>query len=389
MESTTPSEYVAVRRCDGYRIDAIRAALREGLAVFGGMEQIFGAAQRIAVKVNLLTPAAPEKAITTHPAVAAAVCLELAESGRFPFIVDSPGAGTPFTQAGLARTYKACGYDPLFEELGIELNRVTDAENISISGRRIKRLDILSAVHGADAVVSVAKAKTHGFTHVTGTVKNLFGVVPGLFKAGYHAKLRQLDHFAEMLVDVAEYVNPLFCVLDAITCMEGNGPSAGQPREVGALLMARNPHACDKVFADMIGLPLAQNPVLQRAIRRGCVVPDRIAIDGPPCGVPGFRLPETTVTAEGFVAPSLLFRLFRPLFRHVTLRPAIMKNCVGCGVCERSCPVHAITIRDGRAEIDYRKCIRCYCCHEMCPHNAICFKKGAFHKLLTWLSKHV
>jgi ferredoxin len=46
-------------------------------------------------------------------------------------------------------------------------------------------------------------------------------------------------------------------------------------------------------------------------------------------------------------------------------------KCVGCGVCVQQCPTDAISLKDGKAEIDMEKCIRCGRCHEACPQNAV------------------
>ena len=52
--------------------------------------------------------------------------------------------------------------------------------------------------------------------------------------------------------------------------------------------------------------------------------------------------------------------------------PWINKNkCVGCGACIKICPVEAISMKDGKAEIYMDKCIRCGKCHDVCPKEAV------------------
>ena len=69
----------------------MRAALREVLAPLGGMAGFVKPGERIALKPNLLMPAAPEQAIITHPAVVAAVALEVKEAGAVPGRGGEPG----------------------------------------------------------------------------------------------------------------------------------------------------------------------------------------------------------------------------------------------------------------------------------------------------------
>ena len=45
--------------------------------------------------------------------------------------------------------------------------------------------------------------------------------------------------------------------------------------------------------------------------------------------------------------------------------------CVGCGTCVEICPVSAIKMVDGVAQIDKDICISCGSCLGACPVNAI------------------
>lgn len=46
--------------------------------------------------------------------------------------------------------------------------------------------------------------------------------------------------------------------------------------------------------------------------------------------------------------------------------------CVGCGCCCNGiCPVAAIQLKEGKAEIDQSKCVNCGTCKGMCCMGAI------------------
>lgn len=50
--------------------------------------------------------------------------------------------------------------------------------------------------------------------------------------------------------------------------------------------------------------------------------------------------------------------------------PKISTDCVGCGSCEKLCPVGNISIIDGKA-VSHDKCAMCYRCISSCPKQAI------------------
>ena len=370
---------VYVVKCERYENAAEKIA--ELLALMGGMGRFVKSGEKITLKANLLGAAAPEKALCTHPAVVAAVGALAKKEGAVPLIADSPGSGYFYTEATLKKVYTTCGMYAAAEQAGISVNMDTGTGKVSFpQGKLVKRMDVIKPITQADGVINLCKMKTHSFMHMTGAVKNLFGVIPGLSKVTYHAKMRDRNRFADMLLDLALYVSPRLSVMDAVTAMEGDGPgAAGTPRHVGLLLASESALALDVVASEIMGFAHEQNPVLVAAERRGlspCRIED-VEVIGEELSsvkISNYKFPSTV--SEVGLPPgktSLLGRFF--MSKKAKYPGVIRENCIGCVICANSCPQKtiAITEQQGKklAVINTKNCIRCYCCHEMCPHKAI------------------
>jgi len=53
------------------------------------------------------------------------------------------------------------------------------------------------------------------------------------------------------------------------------------------------------------------------------------------------------------------------------MKPVVSEECIGCGKCEKVCPVLAIEIEDRKAIIDVEVCRSCGNCEQRCPVHAI------------------
>lgn len=381
---------VAIVKCPDYQQPTVDQAVRESIDLLGGMSQFVQPGQKVLLKVNLLSATPPERGVVTHPAVVEAMVRLVQEAGSNPLIADSPGASIPYTKAGLRRTYEASGLLEVAKRTGAALNWDTSYEQVSYpEGFLVKRLEVIKPVLEADVVISMPKLKTHVLTTFTGATKILFGVVPGIAKATFHARMRNLTHFALMLLDITSLVKPTLVLMDAITGMEGDGPSAGQLRDVGVILASRDSVALDAVATSMVGFDPLRVPTLREAAARGLWTGkvEDIAVLGASVDevfVPDFQPPSASPREDVTIFNPFFTRHFGPLITdHFTLRPVPQRGrCIACGDCVAGCPQQVITIVDGLAVIDYRRCIRCYCCHELCTEGAIDLERSWLGSLL-------
>jgi uncharacterized protein (DUF362 family)/Pyruvate/2-oxoacid:ferredoxin oxidoreductase delta subunit len=381
---------VAVTRVPSYDELDVAVAINDVSKPFGGFESLLAGARRVVLKVNLLRGARPEQAVTTHPAVVRAVARAVIAAGATPVLADSPGAGLPHSRRTLEKCYRRAGYLPLADEVGLELNYDTTFRTVHYEeGTVARRFDVITPVLEADAVINLCKLKTHAFTVITGAVKNLFGVLPGYDKPAYHARLRKVDHFADMLLDLAEFVKPVISIMDAVVAMEGNGPGLGEPRNLGLILASPSPLTLDVAAGAVTGLPPEGHPVLRAAARRGAEPnkPGDLAVTGPALETlrpADWKWPPTVVDEVGFAGYGPLQGVLTTVFRSgYSVQPVVVADkCTGCGLCREACPVGAIGVIGEKSLIEKKFCIRCYCCHEACAYDAIDLHRPFLHRLI-------
>lgn len=376
--------------CPDY--EQAEVCIRALVEQMGGMGRFVRPGERIVLKANLLRAAPPESAICTHPAVVEAVAKLVKEAGGTPVICDSPG-GALHKEAVLRSLYEKTGMAAAAAAAGAELSIDSSTRTVSLpEGKVLRQAEIITPVAEADGVIDLCKMKTHVLMSMTGAVKNLFGVIPGLSKVGYHATHPDHATFADVLLDLTGYVKPRLSLMDGILAMEGDGPgSSGTPRQAGLLLAAANPLALDTAAGAIMNLPRQDNPVLLAAERRGltpCRMEDVELIGGTveELRMADYKFPASTKSnLMDFLGP-----LARPAERlckkALSQTPRIDgAKCVGCGICAKSCPGQAIamTAPGKKARISQKACIHCYCCHELCPQKAVELHQSWLGRLLT------
>ncbi len=363
-----------------------------------GVTPSFFHGKKVAIKPNLVMKKPAEYAATTHPAVLDAL-LSYLDGCDCADVVIAESMGGPYTEGALRGVYAVCGIEEAVKGHCARLNFDVTSRPVSApNGEICKSFDIITPIADADVIINLCKLKSHSLTRMSGAIKNTFGCIPGLTKFEFHARYPDYADFNKMLVDLSAMLHEqkdCIDICDAIVGMEGNGPTGGLPRKIGCLLASRNPFVLDTVSSALLSCE-GEVPMITEAQNRGFAPTSADAVkttaDYRALIQTDFRAPDTARRSKN--ALHWLPKVFGgKLFDWFAPRPVIRSStCVGCGECERSCPVHTIEmIRDKhgkkKATIHADKCIRCFCCQELCPIHSVDIRKNAVLNLLAQLRR--
>lgn len=364
---------VSIVRCPDYSDKSVLRAVREAIDLLGGMNAFVRPGDRVLLKPNLLSAKDPERAVTTHPSVVKAIIQLVVDAGGIPMVGDSPSIGS------LVKVASKAGIYDVVREMNCTLVAFDDAVEVKRLHQGVfTKVEVAAAVMDSDLVINLPKLKTHGMTTMTLSVKNVFGCIPGTKKIQWHLRAGvNRDYFAQMLVDIYGIVRPRLNVVDAVVGMEGDGPSAGNPRKIGLIFAGSDGIAVDSTICRVLDLPprsLLTNRI-GSDLGLGTSRAEDIEVVGEGLDevrVKDFHFPRSADPHWGLPGP------LRWLLRNsLTAKPSIRRDvCKLCGICVEGCPPGAMTRVNERIEVDYSKCIRCFCCSEFCPEGAVGIRKG-------------
>ena len=217
--------------------------------------------RKVFIKPNVLRPARPEEAVTTHPAVVEAIVRRVEAEGAASIVVgDNPGL---MGYGANEKSFERCGL--MAAARGHYRNVGTDAVEVPFREDYCSTLSVSRDIMEADVFISAPKFKTHGLTCITGAIKNSYGILPGAQKATLHKLSGSQERFHEVVVDVFRLRAPDLVIMDAVLGMQGNGPASTELRWIGRVLASDNAVALDAVVARMMGLDPARLRFLARA----------------------------------------------------------------------------------------------------------------------------
>lgn len=266
-----PRAPVFIARSQRYDGD-LATTIRDGLTACGlAPEQFRG--KRVLLKPNLVEPTKLVPHMTTHPAVIVAAAEAFAAWGAEVSVGEAPGHMRD-TRAVL--TGSGVG-----EALRDARVRFADLNYEDVAWRpnagRFSPLDGLflpRSVVEAEFVVSMPKLKTHHWVGMTACMKNFYGVLPGI-KYGWPKNVLHHNGIPETVVDINCTLPSTLAIVDAIDCMEGDGPILGSMKSMGLILVGASLAAVDATAARIMGLEPARIAYLGLAPSRLGPIADR------------------------------------------------------------------------------------------------------------------
>jgi uncharacterized protein (DUF362 family) len=240
----------------------LAAIIRDGLLATGTEPKQF-LDRRVLLKPNMVEPTRRISHMTTHPAVVVAAAEVFKSWGATVCIGEAPGhvrdTEMALVESGVVDAVKDARTP--FADLNYEpvVWRTNCGRSSSLDGFWFPR-----SVAEADFIVSMPKMKTHHWMGLTATMKNLYGVLPGLVY-GWPKNVLHHAGIPQTVYDINASLPPLIGIVDGIDCMEGDGPILGSRKSMGLVIVGTNLPAIDATIARIMGLAPKRVPYLALA----------------------------------------------------------------------------------------------------------------------------
>jgi uncharacterized protein (DUF362 family) len=253
---------VFIARAESYSHD-LASTLERGLRELG-LQPSRVRGKSILLKPNLVEPTRQEPQINTHPAVVDAA-VEVFRRWQAREVIVAEGQGhcrdTQYVldESGLGSVLRASRV----EFVDLNHDDVTAVAN-ALGHTRLDQLMLPVTLRRADFIVSLPKMKTHHWAGATLSMKNLFGVMPGICY-GWPKNVLHHQGIPQSILDITATVRPHLAIVDGIIAMEGDGPIMGTPKAAGVLVMGTNLPAVDSTCARLMGLDPWRIPYLAGA----------------------------------------------------------------------------------------------------------------------------
>ena len=268
-----PKSSVAITRTSpSPEYEQIFAAVEKAVDLLGGIREFVKPGQRVLVNPSWVSVVPKrEQAAITLPEVTRAVADLVKKGGAEPFIAESSAIGVDSE-----KVIEESGYQAL-RDLGYAVLDLKQTERVMMAvpnGKIFKEIQTFKPVLEADAIIPVAKLKTHDQMELTLAIKKLKGLLSDKYKREFH----QQGVF-EACVDWYEALKPQLSIVDGIICQEGLGPIFGRPVEMDLIVAGADAVAVDAVCGFITGFEPEEVPITREAAARGLGVMQREEIE--------------------------------------------------------------------------------------------------------------
>jgi len=257
---------IKTERAPGY--EQIHAAVEKAVDLVGGIREFIKPGQKVLVNPSWVSVIPKrEQACITLPEVTRAVADIVGDAGAKPIIAESSAVGID-SEKVIAES----GYQEL-RDMGYEVVDLKKTEVTMIpveNGKIFKEIQTYKLLKEVDAIVPVAKLKTHDQMELTSAIKKLKGLLTDKYKREFH----QQGVF-EACVDWYDALRPPLSIVDAIYCQEGLGPIFGKPVEMDLIVAGPDGVAVDAVCGYITGFDPQEVPITFEAAKRDLGVAER------------------------------------------------------------------------------------------------------------------
>ena len=258
----------------------LERTIRDGLLATGLLPTALHG-KRVLLKPNLVEPTRTAPHMTTHPAMILAAAEVFRGWGAAVVVGEGPGhvrdTEMALEESGVQEALDSARLnfaDLNYEEVGWVKNQ---GGTCKLEGFYFPR-----SVIEADLVVSMPKMKTHHWVGFTASLKNLYGVIPGI-KYGWPKNVLHHAGIPQTVMDINASLPKTIAIVDGIVGMEGDGPIMGSPKPMGLVVIGTSPTAVDATVGRIMGLdPAKVSYMMLASDRLGPVDERRIAQRGEP-----------------------------------------------------------------------------------------------------------
>jgi uncharacterized protein (DUF362 family) len=251
--------------------DALARGFRASLEQVPGLLPHILPSQAV-IKPNLCDIAAWETGVTTDPRwlfVLASELRAIRPDIRIR-VIESDAISAYKTYRSCDETFERLGFCSAAEAAGIELVNLSRSDTMELRMEGLSLPVRIPQIFLEEMFfISVANLKVHGYTRMTGVLKNSLGLLTDADISGFH------PYLSKLISRMYALCPPDLCIIDGRIGLERHGPIIGDPVRMDTLLIGRNALAVDQAACRLMGIPITEVSYLRQTAKdMGCLLGD-------------------------------------------------------------------------------------------------------------------